>query len=161
MEPLSEEFVEKTWKVVAGFSAAKANREMLAMSKDQPDLLAFLMAYTDDLQQEVKELAIYIAFVVYKMFHDTAGKVPKISSREIMARYDDNARFLEGLEGAHEKIIDRIAKVTVSKQPYVINYVLEALMEDSGEDSVDLTDEDIGLLFMLLKTEIEVLDNRA
>jgi hypothetical protein len=129
MEPSSEEFVEKTWQGVAGLSAARANREMLAMSKDQPDLLAFLVAYTDDLQQEVKELAIYIAFVVYRMLHDSAGKIPKISSREIMTRYDDNARFLEGLAGAHEKIIDRIAKVTVSKQPFVMNYVLEALME--------------------------------
>lgn len=161
MEPLAEEFVEKTWKSVADFSPARANKEMLAMGKNQPDLLAFLTAYIDDLQQEVKELAIYIAFVVYKMFHDSAGKIPKISSREIMVRYDDNARFVESLEGAHEKIIERIAKITVFKQPYVMKYVLEALMEDSEENGVDLTDEDIGLLFMLLKTEIEVLDNRA
>ncbi len=34
-------------------------------------------------------------------------------------------------------------------------------MEDSGEDSVDLSNEDIGLLFTLLKSEIEVLGNRA
>ena len=78
-----------------------------------------------------------------------------------MARHDENAFFLERLEGAHEKVIDRIAKVTVSKQPYVMKYVLEALMEDSGEDSVALNDDDIGLLFILLKTEIEVLDNKA
>ncbi len=161
MEPLSKEFVEKTWKDVADFSPVRANSEMLAMGKNQPDLLAFLMAYTDDLQQEVKELAIYIAFVVYKMFHDSAGKLPKISSRKIMARYDDNARFSESLEGAHEKIIDRISKVAVSRQPYVMKYVLEALMEDSEEAGVALTDEDIGLLFMLLKTELEVLDNGA
>ncbi len=105
MEPLSEEFVEKTWQEIAGFSPDRANKEMLAMGKSQPDLLAFLMAYTDDLRQEVKELAIYIAFVVYKMFHDSAGKIPKISSREIMSRYDENSLFLEGLEGTHEKMI--------------------------------------------------------
>ena len=61
-------------------------------------------------------------------------------------------RFITfNLGGVHEKNIDRRAKVTVSKQPYVMKYVLDALVEDSGEDNVDLTDEDIGLLSCFLK----------
>jgi len=161
MEPLSEGFVEKTWQQIAKFTPDKANKEMIAMGKSQPDLLAFLMAYTEDLQQEVKELAIYIAFVVYKMFFDSSGKIPRISSKEIMSMYDENMSLMESLEGAHEKFIDRIANVQVSKQPYVMKYVLEALMEDAEEDGIDLTDEDIGSLFILFKTEIEVLEKRA
>lgn len=161
MEPLSEGFVEKTWQQIAKFTPERANKEMLAMGKSQPDLLAFLMAYTDDLQQEVKELAIYIAFVVYKMFFDSSGKIPRISSREIMARYDENMSLMESLEEAHVKFIDRIARVQVSDQPYVMGYVLEALMEDAEEDGIDLTEEDIGSLFILFKTEIEVLEKRA
>ncbi len=78
-----------------------------------------------------------------------------------MARYNENARFLETLEGAHEKIIDRIAGGEVSQQPYVMKYVLDALMEDAEEDDIDLTEEDIGFLFILFKTEIEVLDKRT
>ena len=161
MEPLSEGFVEKTWQQIAKFTPDRVNKEMIAMGKSQPDLLAFLMAYTDDLQQEVKELAIYIAFVVYKMFFDSSGKIPRISSKEIMDRYDENISLMESLEGAHEKFIDRIARVQVSNQPYVMEYVLEALMEDAEEDGIDLTEEDIGSLFMLFKTEIEVLEKRA
>lgn len=42
-----------------------------------------------------------------------------------------------------------------------MKYVIEALMEDAEEEDIDLTDEDIGSLFILLKTEIEVLDKRA
>src|SRR4030066_1484737 len=113
MDPLSEGFVEKTWQQVAEFTPDRANKEMLAMGKNQPDLLAFLVAYTDDLEQEVKELAIYIAFVVYKMFLDSAGKIPKISSKEIMAMYNENALLLEGLKGAPEKIIDKIEGLKV------------------------------------------------
>jgi hypothetical protein len=161
MDPLSEGFVEKTWQQVAAFTADRANKEMIAMGKNQPDLLAFLMAHTDDLQQEVKELAIYVAFVVYKMFLDSSGKIPRISSKEIIDRYKENTRFIESLEGVHEKFIDRIAGVQVSKQPYVMKYVLEALMEDAEEDGIDLTEEDICSLFLLFKTEIEVLDKRA
>ncbi len=161
MNLLSEVFVEKIWQQAAKFTPDRANKEMLAMGKNQPDLLAFLMAYTDDLQQEVKELAIYIAFVVYKMFLDSSGKIPRISSKEIMAKYNENTRLIENLEGAHEKFIDRIANIQVSKQPYVMKYVLEALMEDAEEDGIDLADEDVGSLFLLFKTEIEILDKRA
>ena len=161
MDPLSERFVEKTWQKVAESTPDRANKEMLAMGKNQPDLLAFLMAYMDDLQQDVKELAIYIAFVVYKMFLDSCDKIPRISSKEIMDMYEENTRLIESLEGAHEKFVDRIARVELSKQPYVMKYVLEALMEDAEEDGIDLTEEDIGSLFILFKTEIEVLDKRT
>jgi hypothetical protein len=161
MDSLSERFVEKTWQKVAESTLDRANKEMLAMGKNQPDLLAFLMAYMDDLQQDVKELAIYIAFVVYKMFLDSCDKIPRISSKEIMDMYDENIRLIESLEGANEKFVDRIASVQVSKQPYVMKYVLEALMEDAEEEGIDLTEEDIGSLFILFKTEIEVLDKRT
>ena len=161
MDPLSKEFVEKTWQQVAKFTLDRANKEMIAMGKKQPDLLAFLMAYTDDLQQDVKELAIYIAFVIYKMFLDSSGKIPGISSKEIMALYDKNTSLIESIEGTHEKFIDRIASVQVSKQPYVMKYVLEALTEEAEEDGIALTEEDIGSLFILFKTEIEVLAKRA
>jgi hypothetical protein len=161
MDPLSEDFVEKTWQEVAEFSPPKAHKEMLAMGKHQPDLLAFLTAFADDLQQEVKELAIYIAFVVYKMFLDASGNIPRISSKEIMTRYDENIRFLERLQGTHEKIFDRIAKIELSKQPFVMKYLLEALMEDAEKDRIDMTEEDIGFLYILIKTEIEVLDKKA
>ena len=53
MDPLSEGFVEKTWKQVARFTPDRANKEMVAMGKNQPDLLTFLMAYTDYVQQDV------------------------------------------------------------------------------------------------------------
>ncbi len=43
----------------------------------------------------------------------------------------------------------------------MMKYVREALMEDAEEDGIDMTEEDIGSLFILFKTEIEVLDKRA
>ena len=39
-----------------------------------------------------------------------------------------------------------------------MKYVLEALLEDAEEEGIELTEEDIGYIFILLKTEIEVLD---
>ena len=112
MKPIPEETVEKTWQEDAGFSPDRANKEM---------------------GQEVRELAIYMFLVIYRMF-----------------------------QGAHEKFLDRIASVQTTRQPYVVKYVVDALMEENGgEENVALTDEQKGFLFLMLKTVIDVLDQSA
>lgn len=162
MEPISEKFVEKTWQEVAGFSTNRASKEMQKMGKNQPDLLAFLMALIEDMDPEVRELAIYIAFVVYRIFEGSRNKIKKITSKEIIDCYEYNEDLIGKLEGADEKFIDRIARIQISKQPYVMKYVVEALMEGSEEgDDVVLTDEDSGFLFLLLKTVVDLLDKKT
>jgi len=159
MEPISEKFVEKTWQEVAGYSPNRASIEMQKMGKNQPDLLAFLIALTEDLDPEVRELAIYIAFVDYRIFEGSQNKIKKVTSKEIMDCYEYNEDLMARLEGAHEKFIDRIARIQISKQPYVMKYVVDALIEESEEgDGVELTDESKGFLFLLLKTVVDLFD---
>jgi hypothetical protein len=159
MEPLSEKVVEQTWQEVAGFSPQQATKEMQKMGKNQPELLAFLMAMTEDMEPGVKELAIYLAFVVYRIFESSRSRTRKLTSREIMSAYESNEALMGSLEDVHEKFIDRIAGMQNFKQPYVIEYVLDALFEETEDwDEVELTDEDRGFLFLLLKTEVDLLD---
>jgi hypothetical protein len=43
-----------------------------------------------------------------------------------------------------------------------MKYVIDALMEgEDGEDAIELTDEHKGVLFLLLKTVIDVLDQKG
>jgi hypothetical protein len=128
----------------------------------QPDLLAFVTESSQEMAREVRELAIYMFVVVYRMFQKTQGKIKKISSEEIIECYKHNEGLMERLEGTDEKFLDRIASVQTSRQPYVVQYVVDALMEeDEGEDAVSLTDEQKGFLFLLLKTVIDVLDQKG
>jgi hypothetical protein len=162
MEPIPEEIVEKTWQEVAGFSPDRAKKEMMKIANSQPELLAFVTELTKEMGQEVRELAIYLFFVVYRMFQKTHGKIKKISSEEIIKCYEHNESLMERLEGSDEKFLDRIASVQISRQPYVMKYVADALMEgDEGEDALALTDERKGFLFLMLKTVIDVLDQRG
>ena len=87
------------------------------------------------------------------------GRSRRISSEEIIKCYEYNEGLMERLEGAHDKFLDRIASVQTSRQPHVVNYVVDALMEeDEGEDGVALTEEQKGFLFLMFKTVIDVLD---
>jgi hypothetical protein len=61
-----------------------------------------------------------------------------------------------------EKFLDRIASLQTSGQPYLVKYVVDALMEEEeGKDAVALTDEQKGFLYLLLKTVIDVLDQKG
>jgi hypothetical protein len=158
MEPIPETIVEKTWQEVAGFSPDRAKKEMMKVEDSQAELLDFVMESSKEMGQEVRELAIYMFLVVYRMFQK-AGKIIKISSENIIECYKHNASLMQRLEGTDEKFLDRIASVQTSRQPYVVKYVADALMEeDEGEDAISLTDEQKGFLFLLLKTVIDVLD---
>ena len=164
MELIPEEFVEETWQEVARFSPERGHKEMMKAGKNQPDLLAFMTEFSQDLDEGVKELAIYVFFVVYRMFQKSSSKrIKKVSPDEIMECYESNEALMGSLEGAHERFLERIARVQVSKQPYVMKYVVVTLMEapEDEEDPVPMTDEDTGFLFLLLKTVVDVLDKAA
>jgi len=162
MEPIPEAIVEKTWQEVAGFSPDRAKKEMMKIGNSQPELLAFVTESSREMGQEVRELAIYMFVVVYRMFKQAHGKIKRILSEEIIKCYEQNEGLLERLEGAHEKFLDRAASVQTSRQLHVVNYVVDALMEeDEGADAVVLTEEQKGFLFLLLKTVIDVLDQRG
>jgi len=162
MELISEKHVEKTWREVASLTPIRMNKEILAFGKSQPDLLAFIMSYTEDITPEIKELGVYLAFVIYKMFHGLHNKIPRVSSKEILARYADNEHYLQNLEGVDERLLERIVKAQKPNQPHVMNYIIEALMEDPEESEIgELTEEDAGFLFILLKTVMEVLDHKV
>lgn len=157
MRPIPEEIVEKTWREVAFFSPERAEREMERIGLSQPELLAFVVEFTEEMGIEVRELGVYIFFVIFRMFQKMLGRVRKISSQEIIKCYEENEALLERLEGAHEKFFDRVTRVQISRQPHVFKYMVEALMEEEGEGIV-LTEEEKGILFILLKTVIDVLD---
>src|SRR3990172_2429929 len=101
MEIISEKLLEKTCQEVAGFSPSRGSKEMAKLGEKQPDLLSFMVVFTEDLDQEVKELALYMFFVVYRIFERASKKeIKKISSKEVMKAYDSNENLLERLEAA-------------------------------------------------------------
>jgi hypothetical protein len=159
MEAIPEEIVEETLREVAGFSLDRAKKETMTIGNKQPERLAFVTESSQEMGQGVRELASYMFVVVYRMFQESHGKIQKISSKQIIECYENNEGLMETLEGAHERFIDRIACLQTSRQPCVVKYVVDALMEDDGgEEAEVLTDEQKNLLYLRFNIVIDVLD---
>ena len=163
MDIIAEELVEEICQEVGGFSPARAKVEMTRLGKKQPALLSFMTEFTCDLDQEVQELAIYMFFVVFRIFEKgSIRKRREISPEEIINRYESNSDMIEKLDGAHEKFIERIANTQLAAQPYVMKYVVDTLIEmPEDDDPINLTDDDTGYLFLLFKTVVDVLNQAA
>ena len=162
MKSIPEATEERTWQEFTGFSPDRANKEMREINNSQPELLPFVVESSKEMGREVSELAIYQFVVVYRMFQESHAKIKKISSEEVIECYKQNEGLLERLDVTHGKFLDRIASLQTSKQPHVVNYVVDALTEeDEREDAVTLTNEQKGFLFLLLKTVVDVLDKKG
>lgn len=176
MEPISESLVEETWQEFATFSPERAEREMNRTARNQRELIGFIAAYTEDLSREATELGFYLFFTIYRMFQrGAAGGVEDIDGGQIEHWLDQNENMLQRLEGAHEKFVERIAMVEASRQPFVMRYLVETLMDAPGaasgatvpvgkdgippEVGAHLNEEETGALFLVLKTVVDVLDH--
>lgn len=163
MEPLSEELVDETCMDMSDFTLEMVYKESVEVSKNQPEIISFIVELTEDLDQEIKELAIYMFFVIHRMFEKAYGKtIGEVTSDEILERYENNQKLMESLEGAHEKFFQSIAKVQMSSQPYVIRYIVETLFEAVQDDeSILLGEEDMGYVFLIVKTVVDVLNSKT
>jgi len=159
MKIIPEDLVAETYEEVAGFTPEQAHSEMTAMSMTQPNLVAFMVEFTQDLELEVAELAMYCLFTVFRMFQKSIKKpLRQVSHETIVDCYESNETLINKLENTHERFIERIASTQLLNQPYVMKYIVEALFEDSQEDEdLELTEEDTGYLFLLLKTSVDAL----
>lgn len=163
MEPIPEHLVERTRQEVAAYSQDQAASEMRKIGEAQPELLSFMVEFTRDLPLQSIDMGIYLFFVVYRIFEKGyAGDIGQVSDDEIIACYEANADLMESLESAHYRFLERAAEVQLASQPYVIRYVIDSFFEVSDDDETDpVSDEDIGYLFLLLKTVIDVLNGKT
>ncbi len=157
---LPEPLVEDTIVEVANLPATTVERELEQVVTKQRDLAAFVAAYSEDMSLEAIELGFYMFFTIHHMFQNAAGgELERIRGGRVERCLDQNEDLLARLEGAHEKFIERIAEVESSRQPYVMRYLVETLIEaPEGDDAVPLTEEETGTLFVVLKTVIDVFD---
>jgi hypothetical protein len=155
---IDEETAESTWREVSQMGSHKARRAMEQLGRKQPALLAFVMARTSKLSADAQELAVYMFFVVYRMFEKKAEKLRRVSERDIEAALTGNEQTLERLEPAHDRFLERQAIAFQSDESFVLRYIVTTLLEPTDEDDpIELTEEEEGTILLYLKTAVDAL----
>lgn len=163
MHWIDEATVESTWQDVAGFGVEQAQQEMMRLGEVQPELLAYVMGSCGDLCEEARELAVYMFFVVYRIFETAYDQqLPRISTEQILEQDQETDQLMTNLMEADEGTLAFTAIKETSRQPWVTQYVVESLVEaPEGDDPVYLSEEEFGQIFLVLKTVVDLLDRNT
>ena len=130
---------------------------MTQLGRRQPELLAFVTTMTETLSPAGQETAIYAFVVICHMFESSSRKpLPRARRRKIVAAYEKINEQLGRLFAADDHFLERHAAVSTGREPFVMRYVSEVLLEpDDPEEK--LADDEIGETFMYLQTIVDVL----
>lgn len=158
---ISEEIVTNTYIEVAGFSPQTIQKEMERLNKNQPELFYFVLSSLEDTDDDVRDLGIYMFFVIYMMFKKAYGRIKKVTFDDIDDAYNKNFKILDTIEQGDEDALMDFAEKEMAKQPYVMKYITDALMEEEDDEDVHLKMEDKGFLFIFLKTIADILDKKT
>lgn len=157
MKPISADVVEKTWEKIGGMSPSQVKRLIKRMIKEQPLILAYLLAADEDvLNQDERELLLYLGTVVWQIMRQGDTPLPKITEKVLDDAAESNVKMLEYLEGESDDVfMDTVEKIMDDyPQPEVLWYVVDALMEGPEEGCL-IREENKGLMMLHLKTVID------
>ncbi len=160
MNTISAEIVGRAWKEMSTMSPVNHPKLINKFAKEQPIILAYLMAVDDEMfNEDERELLLYLGVVIWKIMYRGTKPLPSVTEKMIDDAEEKNIKMLEYLEGETETgFYETTATILESyNQPEVLRYVVEALMEDDEED-VAIREENIGMMMIYLKTVIDCFD---
>lgn len=162
MQTISEATVERTWKKMAQLTDADLQQVVERMEKEQPEIMAFLMAADyDAFNQDERELVFYLGMVVWEMMRQGTPRPQQVSEERLYQLVERTDQMVESLMGESEGDFVAVATQVFKNhnQLYVLRYIVEALFEmEEDDDGTEIRDDMKGLIFLNLKTMVEALD---
>ena len=161
MSAIEASVVDAAWQEVARIKESRIPIEMGKASREQPELLAFILGSTEGMGPGLSELAGFIYFVLWRVFRaGSSSRTKPVTAGAIQRRLEQNEQELMSLDGTDPGQIDEAALARLTRQPAVLRYVIEAIAEAEEDKSepVAMSPEEKGSLILLLKTAIDTLD---
>ncbi len=160
MEPISSEVVDKTWERVASTSPRNAPKLVKRMTKEQPVILAYLLAVDNDVfNRDERELLLYLGVVVWQIMSQGSKALSMITEEILDDAYARNIKIAEYFQGESDDVFIETTRNIIGnyRQAEVLRYVVEAIMEEP-EKGCHIRDDNMGFMLLDLKTVIDCFD---
>lgn len=162
MQTISEEIVERTWRKLAAMPSGDMPKLLEKMEREQPEIMAFLMAIDHDvLNQDERELLFYLGMVVWQMMREGTPRPKRVSAERLDELVVSTAKIVESFmtesPGDFMAVMARMFKD--HHQINVLRYIVEALFElEADAERTEAREEMKGVVFKNLKIVLEALD---
>ena len=108
----------------------------------QPELTGFVIGFTSDLRPDALGLALYASVVVYEIFRVHHLKLRKARERTVLRHWETTCQLVEDLHSQCDRqgtLRDLHIETT---EPFVLQYVVDALTEQNTGDPIELSDDE-------------------
>jgi hypothetical protein len=158
---IPEDVVTAVWQRMASVSPAQIPKLVDQMTREQPQILAYLMAASEsDLDEDEAEIVFYIGVVIWQIMRENQPRIHKVTESLLDDVEAENEKSLRKLEqDSPGDFVSAVKKFTNDyPEPEVLRYVVEALIEeDEEENSSSVSEENLGLAFITLKNVLDAL----
>jgi hypothetical protein len=127
--------------------------------RDQPELLAFVLAGTGQLSPESRAVGVFLGEVIFETFRMGGRETRAVRPQQFVASLRENRDMALRVGQAHDRIAERyLRNSNTLRQPALIRYVTGVLLEEDASCPHQMPRDELGPLFIVLKSVIDVLD---
>ena len=151
------ETVTQTWQRMTAMPDDQARQLVQQMSAEQPIILAFLLAMSDQppFDEHEGQLSFYVGLVIWQIMKQSPKRLRKVTQTQLKQAEQVNEEFLDLLATDTEADFFSATKKMLETypEPQVLGYILEVLLDevDYAPDDPPIREENRGQAFLHLK----------
>lgn len=151
--------VEKACLEVGEYSDEEMGGEFERFFRAQPAVCDFIVELTHESGYKIQELSLFLSYMVFKaMDIDRTDEAGAVTPGAIEAAYRESESWIERVSRAEGAGLESAIAASLENdtEPYLLQYVISEINE-SLKDGTQLSDEEKGEVFFILKTVISSL----
>jgi hypothetical protein len=159
---ISGESVEKACSEVGDYTDDYMVSEFDRFFRAQPAVCEFIVELTHESGHKIQELTLFLSYMIFKAMEiERTGTVDVIKPEDIEAAYRETESWMTQVSQAEGDELQSAIASSLQRdtEPHLLQYIVSELNEPM-EDGAELTDEEKGEVFFLLKTVISSLDGQ-
>jgi hypothetical protein len=159
---ISSESVEKACSEVGDYTDDYMVSEFDRFFRAQPAVCEFIVELTHESGQKIQELTLFLSYMIFKAMEiERTGPVDVIKPEDIEAAYRETESWMTQVSQTEGDELQSAIATSLQRdtEPHLLQYIVSELNEPM-EDGAELTDEEKGEVFFLLKTIISSLNDQ-
>ncbi|MCU0446769.1 MAG: hypothetical protein MUE85_17820 [Microscillaceae bacterium] len=148
-------------EAIDNMSDAQVESLVEQFSREQPAVVAYLLGiYGDEFAEEDREWLFILGLKIWHIINQEYTKLPEINEIQIDSADEANDEMLNYLAEESDEGFAHFAEILLNEHPQrdLIEFALLSTVDEDIEEETDLEEDMRGLMFIALKTIIDVFD---
>jgi hypothetical protein len=138
-------------------STQEMSLEAERFNKEQPLLASFVNAFTAELPAEARDLTLYLAYLIWRIFETGGSRTSLVSANTILDLIQENWLFIERFVHMWQSETGSyISEIDFLIQPHILDYIASVILEEGR--LLGIAEHHLGYMIFVCKTVLDSLD---